>query len=162
MVAGLNAVSSLLKLKKWPIKFHSHSPRRANHAERLHDHTLFFRGQHHAGKITRMSDTPKRRGRPAGQKNRAPLDPTAPRPGRPKKPRATEKRIATLGEQKLIAIRLPAPMATQLEAMAAANRINLSEQARRLIALGLDFSDSSDSSAKHEAGEHDEKSPDKK
>lgn len=53
-------------------------------------------------------------------------------------------------------------MATQLEAMAAANRINLSEQARRLIALGLDLSDSSDSSAKHEAGEHDEKRTDKK
>ena len=98
----------------------------------MESHPFLFRGQSHAGQITRMSDDsadkPKR-GRPVGTRNR----PGTQKPGRKPKPRDREKRVASLGESKAFAIKLSLAQAAKLAAIAAKWRVTMGEAVRRLI-----------------------------
>jgi len=74
------------------------------------------------------ADKPKR-GRPVGTRNR----PGTQKPGRKPKPRAREKRVASLGESKPFAIKLSLAQAAKLAAIAQAWRVTRGEVVRRLI-----------------------------
>jgi hypothetical protein len=96
---------------------------------------ILFWGQCNAGKITRMSDEsdkPKRGrpvGRPVGTRNRAGTQ----KPGRKPKPRAREKRVASLGERAQISVALSQATAAKLASIAQKWRVTRGEVVRRLI-----------------------------
>jgi hypothetical protein len=74
------------------------------------------------------ADKPKR-GRPVGTRNRAGTQ----KPGRKPKPRAREKRVASLGERAQISVALSQATAAKLATIAAKWRVTRGEVVRRLI-----------------------------
>jgi hypothetical protein len=78
--------------------------------------------------MSNESDKPKR-GRPVGTRNK----PGTNKPGRKPKPRAREKRIASLGERAQISVALSLTQAAKLAAIAAKWRVTRGEVIRRLI-----------------------------
>jgi hypothetical protein len=76
----------------------------------------------------KSADKPKR-GRPVGTRNK----PGTNKPGRKPKPRAREKRIASLGERAQISVALSLTQAAKLAAIAQKWRVTRGEVVRRLI-----------------------------
>ncbi len=74
------------------------------------------------------SDKPKR-GRPVGTRNK----PGTNKPGRKPKPRAQEKRVASLGERAQISVALSQTTAAKLATIAQKWRVTRGEVVRRLI-----------------------------
>jgi hypothetical protein len=74
------------------------------------------------------ADKPKR-GRPAGTRNK----PGTQRPGRKPKPRAREKRVASLGERAQISVALSQATSAKLATIAQNWRVTRGEVVRRLI-----------------------------
>jgi hypothetical protein len=74
------------------------------------------------------ADKPKR-GRPVGTRNK----PGTQRPGRKPKPRAREKRVASLGERAQISVALSQATSAKLATIAQNWRVTRGEVVRRLI-----------------------------